>query len=266
MNLQTNSSSSSNISTNVTQVITIDGMGQISPMSASDFDVLLLTHEHVQQTALALALIFSQEEPLAIGTSTSPPAYFPYAYDYCKRCAEGGLSHIAIDKSSNMVVGFHLCSDADEWVEPHSNDEGILLHLRLLDDLHAIYEESQQNNHHGKGTACDGGKKIFKICSAGTYAFARRVGLAKRMFNEALQLAKEKKYDCMMVECTGFASQALYAKIGFKEIARVNYEEYEVVDYLPNKVNGGIIERRRRPFKTIPTSVGTFINLMVMDL
>ncbi|KAG2389413.1 hypothetical protein C9374_013973 [Naegleria lovaniensis] len=265
----TSNTSSSTISANipmVTQVITIDGMGQISQMSASDFDVVLLSHEHVQQTALALALIFSQEEPLAIGTATTPMAYFPYAYGYVKRCAEGGLSHIAIDKASNMVVGFHLCSDADQWVEPQSNDEGILLHLRLLDDLHANYEESQQHNHYGKGTASSSGKKIFKICSAGTYSFARRVGLAKRMFNEALQLAKEKKYDSIMVECTGFASQALYAKIGFNEVARVNYEDYEVVDYLPNKATGGNIERRRRPFKTIPSSVGTFINLMVMDL
>jgi len=247
------------------EVIKIDGLGQEPTMNPSDFDIVLLTEEYVQQTALALAMIFSQEEPLSIGTKTTPMAYFPYAFGYAKRCAQAGLSHIAIEKSSSMVVGFHLCSDADEWVEPHSVDEGVLIQLRLLDDLHAVYEESLQNKHNGKSSAVTEPRKTFKICSAGVYAFCRRVGLTKRMFMAALELAKEKGYEQIMVECTGFASQGLYAKIGFKDVARIYYEDYEVVDHIQNS-NGTTIERRRKPFKCIPKTEGEYVNLMAMDL
>ncbi|EFC46841.1 predicted protein [Naegleria gruberi] len=250
-----------NTQNNVTQVIRIDGMGSDPNVLPSEFEVRVLTEEYVQQTALALAMIFAQEEPLAIGTSTTPTAYFPYAVGYVKRCAQGGVSHIAVEKNSNMVVAFHLCSDDNDWEEPHSSDEGILLHLKLLDDLHDLYHNQlkRTNNTHELE------KKTLKICSVGSYGFARQSGLVKKMFTASMDLARKLNYEQIMVECTGFASQRLYAKVGFVEVARLYYDNYEVVDYIPGE-NGAKIERIRKPFKTIPATCGDCCNLMKMVL
>ncbi|KAL9652248.1 hypothetical protein ABK040_011908 [Willaertia magna] len=238
----------------------------VDDLDISNFEIKILTEEYVEQVAMALAVVFALEEPLAIGTKTSVEAYYPYALGYIERCAKAKLSHIAVEKSTNKAVGFHLCFDSDGWVEPPSDDEGILLHLRFLDDLHAKYEEEQQKLHFGKSstTTSHNVKKIYKICSAGTYKEYRRLGLAKQMFQEAVKLAKEKGYEQIMVECTGYASQRLYEKLGFRELTRLYYENYEIVDTVNQ--NGTSVERKRKPFVTIPKDIADSTNLMVMDI
>lgn len=259
-------------STSTTNVVEIGKASVSSPQPFADqFDIVLFTPEYIQQVAVALSVVFAQEEPLCIATKTNPINYFAYSMLYAQQCATNANSMLAIDKHSKMVVGFHLCSEYSQWVEPESTDAGIVSQGVLLERLHEIFHNQEHENV--SDSACEaqgsprntpnkcGGKKekVLKICSAGVFAFARRMKLATRMLEKNIEHAKQQGFTKVLVECTGAYSQQLYKSYGFNEVARIHYAEYEV------EVLVGETKVKVRPFETIP-SPHTFINLCTMDL
>lgn len=237
---------------------------------ADQFDIVLFTPEYVQQVAVALSMVFASEEPLCIATRTNPINFFAYSVVYAQQCADGKMSFLAIDRTSKMVVGFHLCHEYDSWVEPHSADPGVTTQGELLERLHEIYHkddhvttsnscESQGSPRSNETGEKSKKEKTLKVCSAGVFAFARRMRLATRMLEKNLEYARQQGFTRCLVECTGAFSQQLYKSYGFEEVARIYYREYEVevlVENSPVKV---------KPFETMP-SPHEFINLSILKL
>lgn len=260
-------------------VVEIGHAAVTSPQPIADqFDIVLFTQEYVQQVAVALSVVFAQEEPLCIATRTNPINFFAYSLVYSQQCCDGKLSMLAIDRNSKMVVGFHLCHDYETWVEPHSDDAGVAVQGELLERLHEVYHANQKANmlvqeepespfesHGSPRTSFDGIKsgekkqKTMKVCSAGVFAFARRMRLATRMLEKNLEYGKQLGYTEVLVECTGAYSQQLYKSYGFKEQARIYYNEYEVEVPVEDK------KVKVKPFITIPKP-HEFINLSLLDL
>lgn len=260
-----------------TNVVEVGHAAVTSPQPIADqFDIVLFTQEYVQQVAVALSVVFAQEEPLCIATRTNPINFFAYSLVYAQQCCDGKLSMLAIDRNSKMVVGFHLCHDYETWVEPHSDDPGVTVQGELLERLHEVYHandekavqeepESPFESHGSPRTSFDGiksgekKKKTMKVCSAGVFAFARRMRLATRMLEKNLEYAKQLGYNQVIVECTGAYSQQLYKSYGFNEKARIYYNEYEVEVLVEDK------KVKVKPFITIPKP-HEFINLSLLDL
>ena len=259
-----------------TNVVEVGHAAVTSPQPIADqFDIVLFTQEYVQQVAVALSVVFAQEEPLCIATRTNPINFFAYSLVYAQQCCDGKLSMLAIDRNSKMVVGFHLCHDYETWVEPHSDDPGVTVQGELLERLHEIFHanekaiqeepESPFESHGSPRTSFDGiksgekKKKTMKVCSAGVFAFARRMRLATRMLEKNLEYAKQLGYNEVLVECTGAYSQQLYKSYGFNEKARIYYNEYEVEVLAEDK------KVKVKPFITIPKP-HEFINLSILDL
>nr|CAG4716066.1 unnamed protein product [Naegleria fowleri] len=262
--------------TSTTNVVEIGKAAIISPqLFADQFDIVLFTPEYIQQVAVALSVVFAQEEPLCIATKTNPINYFAYSLIYAQQCAANGNSMLAIDKNSRMVVGFHLCHDYDTWVEPPCNDPGVVQQGVLLERLHEIYHSQKHENVPADSCESQGSprsfspdttksgekkkEKILKICSAGVFAFARRMKLATRMLEKNLEHAKQQGFTKVLVECTGAYSQSLYKSYGFNEVARIYYREYEVEVLVDNA------KVKVKPFETIPHP-HEFINLALRDL
>ncbi|EFC44737.1 hypothetical protein NAEGRDRAFT_79614 [Naegleria gruberi] len=259
-----------------TNVVEVGHAAVTSPQPIADqFDIVLFTQEYVQQVAVALSVVFAQEEPLCIATRTNPINFFAYSLVYAQQCCDGKLSMLAIDRNSKMVVGFHLCHDYETWVEPHSDDPGVTVQGELLERLHEVFHanekaiqeepESPFESHGSPRTSFDGiksgekKKKTMKVCSAGVFAFARRMRLATRMLEKNLEYAKQLGYNEVLVECTGAYSQQLYKSYGFNEKARIYYNEYEVEVLAEDK------KVKVKPFITIPKP-HEFINLSILDL
>lgn len=259
-----------------TNIVEVGHAAVTSPQPIADqFDIVLFTQEYVQQVAVALSVVFAQEEPLCIATRTNPINFFAYSLVYAQQCCDGKLSMLAIDRNSKMVVGFHLCHDYESWVEPHSDDPGVTVQGELLERLHEVFHanekaiqeepESPFESHGSPRTSFDGiksgekKKKTMKVCSAGVFAFARRMRLATRMLEKNLEYAKQLGYNEVLVECTGAYSQQLYKSYGFKEKARLYYNEYEVEVLAEDK------KVKVKPFITIPKP-HEFINLSLLDL
>lgn len=259
-----------------TNIVEVGHAAVTSPQPIADqFDIVLFTQEYVQQVAVALSVVFAQEEPLCIATRTNPINFFAYSLVYAQQCCDGKLSMLAIDRNSKMVVGFHLCHDYESWVEPHSDDPGVTVQGELLERLHEVYhanekavQEEPESPFESQGsprTSFDGiksgekKKKTMKVCSAGVFAFARRMRLATRMLEKNLEYAKQLGYNEVLVECTGAYSQQLYKSYGFKEKARLYYNEYEVEVLAEDK------KVKVKPFITIPKP-HEFINLSLLDL
>lgn len=263
-------------SKSTTNIVEVGHAAVTSPQPIADqFDIVLFTQEYVQQVAVALSVVFAQEEPLCIATRTNPINFFAYSLVYAQQCCDGKMSMLAIDRNSKMVVGFHLCHDYETWVEPHSDDPGVTIQGELLERLHELYHanekaiqeepESPFESHGSPRTSFDGiksgdkKKKTMKVCSAGVFAFARRMRLATRMLEKNLEYAKQLGYNQVLVECTGAYSQQLYKSYGFKEKARIYYNEYEVEVLAEDK------KVKVKPFITIPKP-HEFINLSILDL
>jgi ribosomal protein S18 acetylase RimI-like enzyme len=242
---------------------------------ADQFDIILFTPEYTQQVATALAVVFASEEPLCIATKTNPINYFAFSMLYAQQCAANGNSMIAVDKNSRMVVGFHLCHEYDSWEEPDSTDPGIVVQGELIDSLHALHRNQKHENVSANSCESQGSPrassphqenktgekkgKTLKVCSAGVYAFARRMRLATKMLEKNMEHARQQGFTQMLVECTGAFSQQLYKSYGFEEVARIYYSEYEV------EVNVSGEKVKVRPFETIP-SPHTNISLSLRQL
>ncbi|KAL9658071.1 hypothetical protein ABK040_012985 [Willaertia magna] len=234
----------------------------LSPtINADQYEIVTFTEDYIPQVAIAFSVIFSQEEPLCMGTLTTPMHYYNFALQYVQKCAQAKCSHLAIEKNSRMVVGFHLSHDYDTWVEPHDNDAGIITQGKLVDRLHEIYHEEEEEEGQKQRPR---NEKVLKICSTGVYSFARGLGLAKRMLEANLKLAKQQGFSKVIVECTGVISQSIYKKSGFQEVARVYYKEYEIE--VPHVEEGKITGVKKiKPFINIPAP-HEFINLAIKDL
>ncbi|EFC35882.1 predicted protein [Naegleria gruberi] len=247
-----------------TNVVEVGHAAVTSPQPIADqFDIVLFTQEYVQQVAVALSVVFAQEEPLCIATRTNPINFFAYSLVYAQQCCDGKLSMLAIDRNSKMVVGFHF------------DDPGVTVQGELLERLHEVFHanekaiqeepESPFESHGSPRTSFDGiksgekKKKTMKVCSAGVFAFARRMRLATRMLEKNLEYAKQLGYNEVLVECTGAYSQQLYKSYGFNEKARIYYNEYEVEVLAEDK------KVKVKPFITIPKP-HEFINLSILDL
>lgn len=186
-------------------------------MTKSNVVIQLMGPEHVEGAAKVVARAFMRE-PM---TRTLNLSYEQVFNDFSKpveKLAPEGLSFVAIDQDSGLVVG--ACINKDYTVTPVEDDNGYsdsLPIFALVDDL----DEAATDLADAKA---DELFHLYILAVDGDYGGQ---GVGYQLADFTTRLAKEKGFKRICSEVTGPISQHITLnKVGFREIARVNYHDF----------------------------------------
>ncbi len=132
-------------------------------------------------------------------------------------CYEERLSIIAKDKDKGKIVAFLISEDFDsarpEGIE--KIDTKIAIDMAIVD---AIEEDAKANKKEGE--------RRFHIFFCGTEKEYVNRGIMTTLIDESIKLAKSKKFTNIIAEPTGFATQHMFKKLGFKQKKMIEYKKF----------------------------------------
>lgn len=177
----------------------------------------ILQENDLEETILLLSKIFTGGEPSVKYFGITSEEYYYFAQLYCNKGIEEGLSITAKDKGTGKIVAFIISEDFDssapEGIE--NIDRKIAIDMAIVDE---IEEEAKTNKKEGE--------RRFHIFFGGTENEYVNRGIMTTLIDESIKLAKRKKFTNIIAEATGFATQHIFKKFGFKEKNMIEYKKF----------------------------------------
>ncbi|XP_066592927.1 arylalkylamine N-acetyltransferase 1-like isoform X2 [Prorops nasuta] len=142
--------------------------------------------------------------------------------EYCTTdCLENNLSLMAVSTCGN-IVGVSL----NGKMEPHKSDEPEYItncnnpkFKKILQLLH--YVDSQVN---AEGKLA--GKNVLEVRIISVDSNWRGKGIAKKLMEKALEMAKEQDFDYVRTDCTSHFSAKLCERCGLRKYWEIKYIDY----------------------------------------
>lgn len=177
----------------------------------------ILQEKDLEETVVLLSNLFSCGEPITKCLEITPKELHYCAELYCKKAVREGLSIIAKDKDTNNVISFLISEDFDsekpEGIE--KIDIKILPGMALLDTLEKDMKSNKKEDEHR-----------FHLFLGGTVEKYQNRNIMTILFEESMKLAKIKHFTSIVAEPSGFATQHMLSKLGFKIRNIVEYKTF----------------------------------------
>ena len=195
-----------------------------------EYEVITMTEEHIAQVSEVIATAFMRE-PM---TRTLNLSYQQVLTDFSKpveKLASLGYSVVAVEKQTGKVIG--ACINKDYTIEPVEEDNGysdsmpIFALVDELDELAIEIKDAARND-------------VFHLYILAVNENYCNQGIGHALSEATYQVARQNGFKRICSEVTGPISQHITLnKVGFKEIARVNYHDFSyngvrVFDSIPN--------------------------------
>ncbi len=166
-----------------------------------------------------LAAAFSAREPPAVAMGLSYDDLATFVRQLIPCAADAGLSAVARPASAGDAVGVMLNDDFGRPFPINSSaiSQKFLPIFSMLGELDDLYRESR---------AVGKGECLHLFMLAVDPPFTGK-GVAQRLVETSLQLAKTKGYRYAVTEATGLISQRVFRKLGFEERFRTSYADYK---------------------------------------
>ncbi len=166
-----------------------------------------------------LAAAFSAGEPPAVAMGLSYDDLATFVRQLIPCAADAGLSAVARPLSGGDAVGVMLNDDFGRPFPVNSSiiSEKFLPIFSMLAELDDRYKESR---------AIGEGQCLHLFMLAVDPRFTGQ-GVAQRLVETSLELAKTKGYRYAVTEATGLISQWVFRKLGFEERFRISYADYK---------------------------------------
>ena len=180
----------------------------------------LLQEKDLEQTINCLVEVFTSAEPMSIALKITPKESYPLAETICKKAVKDKLSHIAKDSVTSQVIGFVISEDfstALSLENVKNLSEKFKPDFQLLEELREQYELD---------------KKIVKRKLLHSFLWGVKEEYRSRHINSNLvkennNLAIQKGFSGVVVECSGNISQHLARKQGFEDRFSIDYQTFE---------------------------------------
>ena len=183
---------------------------QSSNRQSLDIEISVLKEEHITQAAYLLSTSFGMHEPIAKALDIPSHDHYIFSLRLAQKTAKDGLSHVAVERTSGMVIGVILSADmvGEAPFEMREIPNTIHSVMTLLDHLDHMYEEKY-------GRFEKQGEHFHVLCIAiHPDPFYAGRGLAKQLLQANLNSARHRGFTNGLAECTGLFSQRLFRKIG----------------------------------------------------
>lgn len=169
-----------------------------------------------------LATTFSAGEPPAVAMGLSYNDLVTFVRPLIAWATHAGLSAVARLTTGSDAVGVML---NDDFCRPFPIDlsgisEKFLPIFSMLGELDDRYRER-------RAIAEGQGLHLFMLAVDSRFTGQ---GIAQRLVETSLQMARTKGYQCAITEATGLISQRVFRKLGFEERFRTSYADYKYRD------------------------------------
>lgn len=165
--------------------------------------------------------IFLADEPTTIRHGTDSSFFLPYAEMYVQFVARENLSFIARDKKTSEIIGFIFCLDFTSDIRDEGEQmEQFLNHFKatvvMMDELEDLFL------NHDKIVA----GSMLHVFQIGVDKKYRKLGIAKTLINQALNLAHERGFTHVIADCTSFTSTCSFESCGFDMVGKIPYDSF----------------------------------------
>ena len=178
----------------------------------------MLQEKDVEETASLMSEVFSRGELTVRYFKITAEEYHYFAEIYCKKAIKEGLSMVAKDKDNRKIVAFLINEDFDS-PKPDGFEN---LTPKVIADfalIEALEEDAKANKKEGE--------RRFHLFLGGTDKEYENRHILSTLINESMKLAKNKNFTSIIAEPTGFATQHIIKKLGFKQINSIEYKKFQ---------------------------------------
>jgi len=189
-----------------------------------DYTVMSMTEAYAGVAGGVLGSVFKCHEVLQPADPDAGPSrshYMSWATGLCLCPEVQRVSLVAVDNASGQLIGACVCEESSRAAEVAFPGAGAPFGAAvdaLLGQLN--------NAYWGADGALDRGE-VLHVFVLGVVKEHWREGVAERLVRGAVERAGQLGFRGVSIECTGAGSLALARKLGFAEVARVGYREFE---------------------------------------
>jgi len=138
---------------------------------------------------------------------------------FVQRAAKKDLSWVAFNEQTGRVEGVIINED---WKEKQPSEYRNLLDWApvraMFNELHTRFKANHPRIDHGK--------VIHPLYFTSVRPEARRSGIVSTLWEKSVETARDKNYETMVAEAGNNVSAAVFTKLGFEEVAKVNFDEF----------------------------------------
>lgn len=196
----------------------------------------LLSEDFICEVSNLFINIFMNDEPTTKARDADPEKFLSLATLYANYLCKKKLSFIALDRNTQLIIGFIFCVDlgetfnsAEEWMT--LLDQDFPEEMKLIDELERQYIDIDKVP---AGT-------VLHIFHIGIDRDFRRKDIAQTLILQALNNARDMALKKAIAECTSQSSYQLFKKCGFIEVGYIDYDQFSFEgNPFFSKIEGGI--------------------------
>ncbi|XP_077867711.1 uncharacterized protein LOC144357024 [Saccoglossus kowalevskii] len=188
-----------------------------------------LAEMYLNDAAKLLTSAMVQREPfISTMKNTSYEVEYSANYQLCQRAIRDGLSFVAIDTSTNGLVGVAtsvICAEGeDEECIYHPKDlEGRYLYKPMINILRELHD-------HGDplaGVTAIPSSLVAVIAKVATHVDYGRMGILTEITRHKLDVCKEKCLSIVITDASSPYSQRAFEKCGFHSVYEIQFDKFE---------------------------------------
>ncbi|XP_006819946.1 uncharacterized protein LOC102804860 [Saccoglossus kowalevskii] len=194
-----------------------------------DIEYRSLAEIHLDDATKLLTSAMLQREPLISSLdNTSYNVEYSANYQLCQRAIRDGLSFVAIDTSTNKLVGVAasvICTEGEEgeYIYYAKDLKGREVYTPMLAILGVL---------HGHGDPIAGitttpSSLVAEIAKVTTHVDYGRMGILTEITRRKLEVCKEKGLSIVMADATSPYSQRAFEKCGFHSVYEIQFDNFE---------------------------------------
>jgi ribosomal protein S18 acetylase RimI-like enzyme len=174
----------------------------------------LLTNKDLPSAVDCVVKTFLYDEPMTKSLGITESEFKVFATVICKKCIREKLSYVC-KNSQNKVIGF--CLNEDLISDDSSSFDKVTKKMNPIFNILEMLDSSYLNDK----------QKIknffFHLFMVGSLSEYRNQGVAKKLIEKSLALAKKRKYKFVLTEATNLKSQNLLKKFNLEEVRKIEY-------------------------------------------
>ncbi|XP_006819947.1 uncharacterized protein LOC102804974 [Saccoglossus kowalevskii] len=201
----------------------------MSSNQIEDIEYRSLAEIHLDDATKLLTSAMLQREPLISSLdNTSYNVEYSANYQLCQRAIRDGLSFVAIDTSTNKLVGVAtslICVEGEvgEYIYYPKDLEGREVYQPMIAILGYL---------HGQGDPIAGitttpSSLVVEIAKVATHVDYGRMGIFTEIVRRKLEVCKEKGLSIVMAEASSPYSQRAFKKCGFDSVYEIQFDNFE---------------------------------------
>jgi ribosomal protein S18 acetylase RimI-like enzyme len=178
----------------------------------------LFKKKDIPATVECITKVFLYDEPMTKILKIKKSEFKIFIESICEKAVKEKMSYIC--KDGDKVVGFRLNEDLISEPIPES-----IKITKKIDPIFALLDKLEEkflkNKRRIKG-------KYFHLFMVGSLKEYQNRGIAKKLINKTLLLAKKKKFKKAVTKVTNIKSKTLLKKhFNFEEITKINYKTFK---------------------------------------